>query len=297
MKLLFPVLVAGLITSPAAIAKETERLLEPAKIGWSGATLQASKLFLSMEADIRLQRLPTTDIEGALIEPGEGVPVAPGDSVIEMNYATEGLGRHTDVTLLMDPESGSAIQRISEDSGNKQRYRVYRFTETGAYHRTRWPLTGEEKKPVSEWSDRSEGTHVYAEGAHGKHVTESTGLIYVAAAANLREPGDRLEILTYARRYVHRVILEVTESKEVNVDFDIVAPDGTGNRQDKLSPIRILIRGESLDDDGEDRFNLLGLRGDMELLLDPDTRLPLQLSGRAKVVGQVTFRLRKAVLN
>ena len=36
---------------------------------------------------------------------------------------------------------------------------------------------------------------------------------------------------------------------------------------------------------------MLGLRGKLELLLDPATRAPLQLSGNVKVLGGVTLRL------
>ena len=42
---------------------------------------------------------------------------------------------------------------------------------------------------------------------------------------------------------------------------------------------------------GQADLELLGLRGRLELLLDPATRAPLELSGDVKIVGTVTLRL------
>ena len=43
-------------------------------------------------------------------------------------------------------------------------------------------------------------------------------------------------------------------------------------------------------------FELLGLQGDLELLLEPVARIPVQLSGTVKIAGQVTIRLQEATL-
>ena len=44
-------------------------------------------------------------------------------------------------------------------------------------------------------------------------------------------------------------------------------------------------------DPEDDDLELLGLHGRLELLLDPATRAPLELSGDVKIVGTVTLRL------
>ena len=54
----------------------------------------------------------------------------------------------------------------------------------------------------------------------------------------------------------------------------------------------MLIRGEGVEDgDSDDEFELLGLRGDIVLHLDPATRAPLQLEGRVKIAGNAKMRL------
>jgi hypothetical protein len=44
-------------------------------------------------------------------------------------------------------------------------------------------------------------------------------------------------------------------------------------------------------EDPEDELEVLGMRGRLELALDPDTRTPLQLSGKVKILGAVTMKL------
>ena len=52
------------------------------------------------------------------------------------------------------------------------------------------------------------------------------------------------------------------------------------------------MRGEAVDDgDSENEFELLGLRGDIDLHIDPETRAPLQIEGRVKIAGHTIMRL------
>jgi hypothetical protein len=150
----------------------------------------------------------------------------------------------------------------------------------------------------SQWTDRSEGLRAFPAAAHSKPVSSPTVLLWLAAGANLSHSGDQLEILTFSRRHVHRVTLKVTGTRPVDLDFTEKSRTGeTRRRRERLEAIVLGIRGAPLEpaDDGEP-FELLGLRGDLELLLDPVTRAPLQLKGRVKVMGQVTIRLRELTL-
>jgi hypothetical protein len=63
-------------------------------------------------------------------------------------------------------------------------------------------------------------------------------------------------------------------------------------RQGTVRPLRLALQGLPVPGgDPDEDLELLGLRGRLELLLDPATRAPLQLSGNVKIVGSVTLRL------
>jgi hypothetical protein len=45
------------------------------------------------------------------------------------------------------------------------------------------------------------------------------------------------------------------------------------------------------DGDSDDQFELLGLRGDIDIHIDPVTRAPIQLEGKVKIAGHAVMRL------
>ena len=79
--------------------------------------------------------------------------------------------------------------------------------------------------------------------------------------------------------------------------YDELPTPGTGQgavqRTGKVQALRLSLQGLPVPggDPEDDDLELLGLRGRLELLLEPATRAPLQLSGNVKVVGAVTLRL------
>ena len=194
----------------------------------------------------------------------------------------------------MDPVTGAALQRVQHDQDRKPRFRTYRFGIEGAYHRTFWPATAAEKSLQPRgWTRTTEGLRAYPVPP-GKHpVVEPTGLLYAIAAAALDKPGDTLELLVFRRRDTQTVRIKVLPSHEVSVRYDEIWPTGTVQRNGKVTAVRLSLQGLPVPggDPNDDDLELLGLRGQLELLLDPGTRAPLQLSGDVKIFGRVTLRI------
>jgi hypothetical protein len=279
--------------------------LDPARLGWSEIRMTATKLFLSAEAHLALRILPDSSVRSGLLPIPGMLAIAPHAEVLELVYEASGLGRKSRLTLLMDPVSGAAIQGTHHDLEGKHRHRVWRYGETGAYQRTRWPLNrGEETLPPQKWTKASEGPRLYPVDPAGRPVLDSTGLLYAIAAAALDKPGDQLELLTFRRRATQIVRVEVVAPRAIGVNYVEVWPGGSVQRSGQVRPLRLSVRGLPVvdpsgkqGDDGDERFELLGLRGDIELALDAETRTPLMLSGDAPVLGKVTLRLAEVRLN
>jgi hypothetical protein len=122
---------------------------------------------------------------------------------------------------------------------------------------------------------------------------EPTGLLYVVAAAALDQPGDSLEALVFRRRDTQVVRIEVLPPVEVEVNYNELWPRGAIQRRARLKPLRLSLQGLPVPggDPEDDELELLGLRGRLELQLDPVTRAPLRLSGNVKILGKVTLQL------
>ncbi|MBN8280680.1 MAG: hypothetical protein J0M16_08740, partial [Gammaproteobacteria bacterium] len=191
------------------------------------------------------------------------------------------------------PRTGAALQRTQHDQQGKLRVRTYRFGEEGAYQRTFWPATAAEKSlPPARWTKTAEGLRAYPDAPGSRPVVEPIGLLYLIAASGLNQPGDSLEVLVFRRRDTQTVRIEVLPPRDVQVRYDELWPRGTVQRQGKVRPLRLGLTGLPVPGaDPDEDLELLGLRGRLELLLDPATRAPLQLSGDVKIVGAVTLRL------
>lgn len=275
--------------------------LDPARVGWSEIRMTASKFFLTAES-----RLALRTVTGAVVRPDlltvtapHFTPLVPGAEVLELVYDTQGAGRKSRLTLLMDPMTGAAFQRVQHDQDSKPRFRTYRFGHEGAYHRTFKPATDRERslQPTA-WTGATEGLRAYPVLPGKIPVVEPTGLLYAIAASALDKPGDTLDILVFRRHDTRTVRVEVLPSREVTVRYDEVWPTGTVQRNGKVRPLRLSLQGApppgsdpGADDADDNDTELFGLRGQLELLIDPATRAPLQLSGDVKIVGKLTLRL------
>ncbi len=267
----------------------------PARVGWSEIRMSGSKLFITADARLSLANVPGATVRPRLLAvAAEGfTPLKPGTDVLELLYETRALGRQSRLTLWMDPISGAALQRTQHDQDGKMRLRTYRFGSEGAYQRTFRPATAAEKAlPPERWTNISEGLRAYPVDPGQQPVVEPTGLLYAISAAALDQPGDTLDVLVFRRRDTQTVRIEVQPPREISVRYDELGPQGTVQRSGTVQALRLSLQGLPVPGgDPDDDVELLGLRGRLELLLEPKTRAPLQLSGNVKVVGAVTLRL------
>lgn len=277
--------------TPAGAA--TTALLDPQRPRWSTLEFNATKFFLSASSRIEVRHLPASALGSELRTPPQGRPVAPPATVTEVTYTSEGPGHEGITRLWIDPADGAALQRRQSDRGSRQRERIYRYTDLGAWHYTRWPATQSETSlPMEQWTRIEEGLRPYPQAAQGQRITEPSALLWMIAAAKLSQPGDRLETLAFSGRSVSRVSIEVTGRRQVQARFQERTAKSTRTRSDSIDALLLRLGAVRLDDptDTED-FELLGLRGELELLLDPATRAVLELRGQAKILGRITVHL------
>ena len=266
--------------------------LDPARIGWSRVDMSASKMLLSMRVTVDMNHSADPLPKGSLRNPLKGQPVPTSGMVTTMNFDSEGLGRRSVVELLLNSANGAALQRSSDDSGSKQRRRIYRFTDSGAYRWTWKPMSGEEDHPADSWSDQESEMRVYS--AHASHgpVTDAGALIYLVAASGVEKPGDYFEVLAFSSSSdeVQRVRVELVAVERGKVNYKEVTTSGKIRHKKRLELLRIRIAGVPGDSSKGEEFELLGLQ-QVELLIDPVSRAPLELSGKVPFFGRVTFSL------
>ena len=125
-------------------------------------------------------------------------------------------------------------------------------------------------------------------------MTEAGGLIYLVSASTLEKTGDFFDILAYSSSNdeVQRVRVEVGSPKRTRVSYRRTGESSRQRVSDKIELIRVRIKGSAFDPGKEEEFELLGLRN-VEILIDPETRTPIELSGKVPFFGRVTFELKE----
>lgn len=284
--------VAAMLATAAGVESAP---LDPARVGWSRVKLEAHKLFISATTVAEWSVEDTSSVADRLAKSPEGVAIAPGTKILKVHYQADLPGLKSDSTVWMDPGAGNTLQYEVRDSGKRYRERIVRFTDTGAYQRTRRPLPGEDEDTPARWTDETEGFWPYGQNLAGKPVLDSLGLLNFIAASDLDKAGDQIEVLVFHRRVLVRVRLTVDRLLDTRVAYRAVGDDGRRSCKGSTRALAIRLTVLPFGSESTD-FEFLGLKSDIVVAIEPQSRLPLRVEGRASVVGRVTTNLQEARL-
>lgn len=269
------------------------------RVRWSELDFKASKLFLSASTEVALGEVPSSRVRADLlpVKTIEGLE-PPGDSALELRLRSRGMGRDSEIRLWFT-DRARALQRTQHEDGKKRaRHVVYRFGREGV-ERRRWePETDAQVAlPYLEWTDVTDSSYPYPAGSAGhRPVIEASMLLWLVSAAELNRPGDRLELLAFSERRLNRVEITVEELTTRKLDYEEESPSGRRTLRGPTEVLRLSIHGEPVQTGSGDDFEFLGLSGNLELLLDPSSRVPVEVSGRVKYAGHVRVKLQRVLL-
>lgn len=301
-RLLLSCLLLSFATALAAGEASTSPPLDFARLGWRAIDLKVTKFFITITSAAQLELLPGDSPDLGLLPVTEDQPVMPGPEVLRLNTQTRFLGRESFIQLLMDPGTGQAMQYEVHDQGKRYRHRFFRFTETGTLVKTWRPAEDrfDAEKDLSwrEWTSVEQGFRRFPPEARGRLVTDPLALIYIAAAADLVPGGPPLELFAASGDSITRIYLTPRDRERREAAFTAVRPDGSSAEcRGDLEVLRLELSAAPLQPGAEYELEFLGLEDDIQLYVETSTRLPVEVSGRAKWVGKARIRLREATLN
>jgi hypothetical protein len=273
---------------------DSRMALDASQLAWQRIDFRARKFTIDASSivewslvDASKANVDWIDAEG--IEGAPDKPIEPGEQVLRLGYISDFIGQHFDTVYWMNPRDGAALQYETTRTSGRPKHRIYRFTNQGAYLRTWRPIEDEAQLPWENWTERSGDFRPFQPEAHNRVVIGPLGLIYITAASDLGRGRNRLEVLAFVRREVIRAIL--TEGEIVDIDADFIAQGPSGEKQctAKMKALKISLAVEGVGDNAESDFDFFGLRSDIEIFLSPESRLPLRISGNAKIVGPLVI--------
>ncbi len=289
-------------TQQEATNKKSEtvssKLIEE-QLNWSQLTYKASLLGLSIKSKIDLVSIPTHETDATLMNPEPHIAVA---SISKDNYYmtlhTKLMGRDMRTMIWFDPADARALQRVRLETGKKKNeYKAYRFTEDGTFMVRKQPKDGETELPHQKWTNiNSEHANIPHKTSSQLMLTEPASLFYIVSVADLSKPGDFIELPMLSKGNVVMVKLTVEKKKTYQANYTKKQPSEDNKIKRDVEALEISIRARAVDnsDDTYD-LKLAGLKGDLRFIIDQETHIPLELSGKMKVLGTVRFKLEEIV--
>ena len=268
--------------------------LDPSRVDWTNLSYKARVLFFRMNIDVQLNQIPLAKSKAALLAPKQGEATMPqSDPGYRIDLDTKILRRKSFISLWFDPD-GAAFQRTQTDTGKKHRVKTYRILNNGFYSFQAKPRDSEKELPPEQWTDIGEGSKEFDKLAPaGTIITEPTALYYLVSASPLNKPGDTFEQHIFTKHGIYKLDLHALEYQNIEVKFD---SNQSGQKRtvynDEFRALHIRMNGSAIDPAVQSDFKLLGLKGDIDLYMDPETRVLVQISGKLDIVGHTDIKLR-----
>jgi len=288
--------------SASAVVVEVHSEIDDSQVAWRRLVLRASKLFARITLEIRLAAVPATEAVVSLVPSPHGMALSPGDSeVLLATVDIESVSGFSRKKWLGNgwfrPADGSALQRVRFKPGEDGTKKIYRYSSDGVFRIVSEPNSSREAKlPPAEWTKSSERFFPFrGKSADCAKISDPFVLLYVLSSTPLSS-GDRSRVCVFNKKALYFATLEVAGSERVAVDYSWESAGRETRINHKIATLKVQLTARAVDPQVEARepFEFLGLEGEIEILVDPTSRLPVAIRGNLPSVGRLDFELSEA---
>ena len=193
-----------------------------------------------------------------------------------------------------EPASGQLLSRDRLSKGKQdQRLKSYTYGSDDILRERRAP-EGEAGTAPGKWPVTSRKELPYPPAAQDITLTSPYMLLLLAQRLQQEGPGASREVLVHTDFNFYRARMTCGNGVPVEANYALTGDGEISGERDTLAvALRVSPEGELAE---KDDFNLLGLHGEIILLFDAQTGLPLQVRGDAPRVGRMQINLKSATL-
>lgn len=223
----------------------------------------------------------------------EEAPDSNAEQQWQLSASSSVASNSEEVSVTLEAGSGRALQRSRYSQGKGKRYKSYEFL-AGYLLRERRNPPENTSLPPAEWPLSSSKKIPYPEAAGDAVITDAYALLELAGRF-LDSTEQSAEFVVSTDVNFYRVHMTPSEGATIKVDYRVGAEQEavTGKVATRAVKLQVSPLG---DEEGKPDFSLLGLHGEITLLFDPDTVLPLQLRGTAPRLGDTQIDLKATTL-
>lgn len=293
---LAPVLLLGLVLPAAAAPGE-------GLPSWREAEFTATKFLLRAGTTVRVERVAAADIAGALRPAPQGEPLpVPAAGLLRVSLSSSlPFGRTETTSVLLDPESGAAYQTEKTNHGRRHYRKVSRFTPQGIFTwRTSPDNDGEAAGTPAGWSRlRTELEAPDRNLPPGAVLTDAYALLVLLSSQPWQRQGETRTAHILSEGRLVELTFTAGGLTTMAATFDEETSGGRRRRSGTPVVRPVVVTGRAVAGGEEGRgvdLGFLGMRGALTVVLEHDTGIPLEVSGRADRVGNLVVRLTRVTL-
>lgn len=285
-------LVALCLVSAPCIGLE----LDSTQVKWGHLLFKASSLLGSATARIELTRVEAEELTQSLVSQAQGQPAAPANApalLLSADIKTNpliGSKKLLRFHVWFDPHSAAALQRTRLKLGGNPSHNIYRFSPHGVRHRRAAPQSkNDARMPADDWPITKDKFFTYEPDSVGcSIVSDPAVLVYIlSAASGWRERGP-LDVCVFNKQAIYHVQLKLAATERLKINYTETAQGAQTNVNGEVSALKVLVTARPIMTVSGDAkpFELLELRGNIEIFLDEASLLPILIRGEAGGIGK-----------
>ena len=285
---LVSVLLYGYV-SPSGAQSDSALILDADKIRWSHLELGAKSVWVDVNVNVRLESQSRSKMQGELLEnrKGDAIPVPEsGGFKLTTDILSDAAFKppvHKKNRVWFIPHDGTALGRFRLRRGKEDFKKVYRFTRQGVFRYRQEPKNRQETSLNPEqWTDTNDTFYEYRPAQLGcAGITDRLLLIYIAAAAGMSERKQPLSVCVFGKRALFQVKLQPAGMESIRADFVEMKQQTETHREGNIQAFKINLEARLLEYNSgfDENFSFLGLRKNISIHIEPETGLPIQISG------------------
>ena len=296
----------SLLPSPSTLGSSPLDL-DPQRVRWSRLLFEASHGLNSARTEVRLAPIPAAGLESSLLAAGADGPRPPlPDAGALLMVAT--LSTSTKLPLFSDktwktrvwflPGNASALQRTRLKIGKEPDKKIFRYFPEGVRRVRAEPEDSDEaERPPEAWTKIRSDFYAYGPARAGcRDVSDPSALFYVISAADMSAGDPPLALCVFNKKTLYHAELRAAGTESLRVGY-MRRRGGIDERIDKEIDALKIVLSTRADESAERKpepFEFFEMRGDIEVYIDAASRLPVQVRGTVKNVGEATLLLTEA---
>jgi hypothetical protein len=270
------------------------------QVCWSELVFKARKLLLSATAILSFEQLEPGDILRD-VPSGKSFPVGESKILLVSMRNQLPFGRDEKVSAWLDSGSGAALQSEKLVTGSKQYWKLRRYGPKGFFQWRAEPSGNAEKKlDRSSWTRTSDyWVHWDQSPPEGVTVCDSYALLYLISAARLDQPGNSLKTVIFSKKKLVELEFSPGQRLSQKVSYTEKRDKTSKRRSGRIWVREVKGTGKPLSGGGNGKdvdLGFLGMQGEMTVLLEEGTGVPIEVRGRADNIGNLRVVLQQVTL-